>query len=427
MVSTMKLTWKEFQRMDIKAIRLMGVVALWRVFAFTVILALISTIYIQYNLRDFRRASVIRSAQRPSKRILIWNVYYDKRAEEWERVFHRLLNRDCPVSDCDIVYDHRFLDTADAVLLKRVQDDVLPDRHPEGQVWVFFSLEALQHYDWRIPDEARHIYNWTMTYHSFSDVVVPYGRVTLLPSHAHNHSLSPENRNYWREKNKDGVLVAWMVSHCHTASNREGYVAHLQRFMEVDIYGKCGPKSCADRFTLSRLTPSHEECFQIMGSYMFYLAFENAICTDYVTEKLFKTLQLDVIPVVFGGADYASIAPPNSYINALDFLSPIDLVEYLKKVASNETLYNSYFRWKGKYKVDLGHPVRPLVCDICAKLHGEPVVSAPKPWRSKCVASNQEGARDPEGTYSNIEGTYRAVDNLRAWDSQTYTLRKVYL
>ncbi|XP_076036070.1 alpha-(1,3)-fucosyltransferase C-like [Oratosquilla oratoria] len=73
---------------------------------------------------------------------------------------------------------------------------------------------------------------------------------------------------------------------------------------------------------------------------MFYLAFENQICRDYVTEKFFRPLSSSAIPVVFGGANYSSIGPPNSYIDALAFPGPKDLAEYLWTVATNRTLYN---------------------------------------------------------------------------------------
>jgi hypothetical protein len=31
-------------------------------------------------------------------------------------------------------------------------------------------------------------------------------------------------------------------------------------------------------------------------------SFENSVCDDYVTEKLFKILPFDVVPIVYGGA-----------------------------------------------------------------------------------------------------------------------------
>ena len=57
----------------------------------------------------------------------------------------------------------------------------------------------------------------------------------------------------------------------------------------------------------------------------------------------------DVIPVVMGAhpEDYRRAAPPNSYIHVDDFDSPRQLAEYLLKLASDDALYNEYFRWKG--------------------------------------------------------------------------------
>ena len=46
--------------------------------------------------------------------------------------------------------------------------------------------------------------------------------------------------------------------------------------------------------------------------------------------------------MTFGLKDLKDFAPPNSYINALDFSSPKDLADFLKQVARNENLYNRY-------------------------------------------------------------------------------------
>ena len=80
--------------------------------------------------------------------------------------------------------------------------------------------------------------------------------------------------------------------------------------------------------------------------YKFYLAFENSICIDYVTEKLWKVLPYDVIPVVLGGANYTKYLPKKSYIDVNDFQSPEELGKYLLKLDKNDDLYNEYFKWK---------------------------------------------------------------------------------
>ena len=41
----------------------------------------------------------------------------------------------------------------------------------------------------------------------------------------------------------------------------------------------------------------------ISEEYLFYLAFENGLCTDYVSEKFFKVMPYNTVPVVYGAAD----------------------------------------------------------------------------------------------------------------------------
>ncbi|RXG61965.1 Alpha-(1,3)-fucosyltransferase C, partial [Armadillidium vulgare] len=49
----------------------------------------------------------------------------------------------------------------------------------------------------------------------------------------------------------------------------------------VDIYGRCGPLNCSHS----------EDCYETFEKeYKFYFSFENSICHDYITEKLFNVL-----------------------------------------------------------------------------------------------------------------------------------------
>ena len=52
------------------------------------------------------------------------------------------------------------------------------------------------------------------------------------------------------------------------------------------------------------------QCFtNIAERYWFYLAFENTICNDYITEKFWRTLDLKTVPIVMGGGNYLRDAP----------------------------------------------------------------------------------------------------------------------
>ncbi|XP_022237058.1 alpha-(1,3)-fucosyltransferase C-like, partial [Limulus polyphemus] len=179
------------------------------------------------------------------------------------------------------------------------------------------KLQDLSKFPWQKFDG---LFNWTMTYREDSDIPVRYGHICegTLPVKTHDN-------DFLEKKDKD---VVWIVSNCHTLSKREEYVRKLKAFISVDIYGKCGDKVC--------LPTQSAKCYEdILRTYKFYLAFENSICKDYVTEKFFNVLNFEIMPLTLGGANYSRFAPPGSFINAMDYPDPRKLAEHLKFIGSN--------------------------------------------------------------------------------------------
>ena len=108
----------------------------------------------------------------------------------------------------------------------------------------------------------------------------------------------------------------------------------------------------------------------ISTEYKYYLSFENSLCSDYVTEKVFKYLPLNTVLIVRGGADYKRLLPDDLFINTADFNSFAELTEYLKLVGSNETLYTGYLKRKDKYEsVPRETTICLSVCALCRKLN----------------------------------------------------------
>ena len=124
-------------------------------------------------------------------------------------------------------------------------------------------------------------------------------------------------------------MIFWIVSHCDTVNYREKYVEKLQKFLTVNIFGQCNKKACPRGGTL-------DDCHKVQsGTHKFYLAFENSNCKDYITEKLWKTLALPVIPIVMGSGNYTRDAPPNSFIDVRSFENIQALAEYLLYLDQN--------------------------------------------------------------------------------------------
>lgn len=153
--------------------------------------------------------------------------------------------------------------------------------------------------------------------------------------------------------------AAWFVSHCKTDSKRDDVARNLQDFIDVDIYGQCGNLTCP-RFS--------KKCSEMLNAtYKFYLSFENSLCLDYLTEKLYEPIESYVIPVVYSGADLSHFLPPKSYINVEDFDTIEELANHLKFLSKNPKEYLKYFWWKRYYKVTKTSEFQ--LCEFCQKLN----------------------------------------------------------
>lgn len=228
-----------------------------------------------------------------------------------------------------------------------------------------------------------------MTYRSDSDFYTPYGKIVRtskeLPDNLEEFiaNFGSENSDKITETKKHSV--AWFVSNCDTPSNRMEYVKALQKLIQVDIFGECGPLKCS--------RSDENSCWKnVEENYYFYLAFENSICKDYLTEKFFNSMNTSVVPIVLGGANYEEIAPKNSYINAwVDFKNPADLARFLQGLIDSPEKYSEYFWWKEFYRVTSvdSRSIAKYQCEVCKKLQesGTSVYNDLSEWwehKSKC-------------------------------------------
>ncbi|KAM7445493.1 alpha-(1-_3)-fucosyltransferase [Porites harrisoni] len=262
---------------------------------------------------------------------------------------------------CRISDDKSSLLQSDAVIFHgRDMPEKMPTRRTTNQRWVYFIQEN-PHYTSPEPLKYNGMFNWTMTYKRSSDVWAPYGTYRTAEDNDLRRSYfsSGADRDFAAKKTR---LAAWASSHCSsTGFLREQYVEKLQLYIPVDVFGNCNPRG-------PRCPRGSNMCNALLKKYKFYLAFENAFCEDYITEKYWEqALEHDMIPVVMGGADYDELVVPKSYINVLDFSSVESLASYLKTLDANSTAYNEYFYWKKQYEVLSTTPW----CRLCEMLHNQ--------------------------------------------------------
>lgn len=296
-----------------------------------------------------------RSAANGTKYVLYWTKMFSSATFHFSDNGSKLFEG-CPVDNCFATDDRRLVPVEDyaAILFyaptKTTGDTRPPERRDPRQRYVYANSEAPVRFT---PSQVSFLhddfYNWTMTYRFDSDIPRRHGY--LVEATTGYETPPPE---YFR--NKTGK-VAWVVSNCRTATNRRYELAKkLARHIPVDIFGKCEDRPCP------------EDCFDMVErSYKFYLSFENSNCKDYTTEKLFKMLQRDLVPVVYGGGDYGAVAPPHSVVNVEDFETAEELAGFLRHLDDNLEEYLRYFEWKKRYKVVTAN--KRVVCKLCEMLN----------------------------------------------------------
>ncbi|XP_013388771.1 alpha-(1,3)-fucosyltransferase 11 [Lingula anatina] len=142
--------------------------------------------------------------------------------------------------------------------------------------------------------------------------------------------------------------VLYVQSHCNVPSDRDTYVKELMRHIEIDSYGSCLhnkdlPESLSDPVE----SMFKEEFLNFMANYKFQITFENAICKDYMTEKLFRAMHVGSVPIYKGSPSIKDWVPTEkSVIVADDFSTPEKLAEFIKHLDKNDAEYMKYLSYK---------------------------------------------------------------------------------
>ncbi|KAK6174527.1 hypothetical protein SNE40_017785 [Patella caerulea] len=283
----------------------------------------------------------------------------------------------CPERNCFTTTNTKYMNEAAAVLFNaQIMQIPKPMSRPDPkQIWILHDTEP-EKPDWshsvafRKP-QWRDLFNWTMFYREDSDIFAPYGIVRKKkPSELFNRDLDSIVKN----KNK---TVASMFSHCATEGKRQEYVKLLQKHIDIDIYGGCGPL---------KWSRNNDRGFMTMLNltYKFYLAFENSFCEDYISEKFYRYYIADIILVARGGGNYTKYIPAGTFIDTRDFNTTKDLADHLHYLNKNHEAYMALLRKKDLY-ISETEPQKTVhgktvtfthyqyetrgLCEVCYRLH----------------------------------------------------------
>ena len=221
------------------------------------------------------------------KLILLWTGYFNV-----SRPFNV---NSCPVKNCAVTFDKSFVNDAHMVVSHMLDEiDEPPMPRKANQQWIFLLYESPLH----SKDLSRYdgMFNLTSTYLVDSHFAGFYENFARMDWTA--NVLFNEEHDFHSQKT---LFATAVISNCGAPSRRLDFIHELKQFIDIDVFGACG-RPCPQMFKNKTIA----DCKDILGEeYKFYLAFENSVCKDYITEKFFSILRYNIIPVVLGGGDYA--------------------------------------------------------------------------------------------------------------------------
>jgi hypothetical protein len=189
-----------------------------------------------------------------------------------------------------------------------------------------------------------------------------------------------------------------------SASRRNKYFGAVSDKYQVDALGACGHNAPVPA---GETMETLEGRVNIMKKYRMVLAYDYMTEKDHISDIVWESFMSGAVPVFIGANNARDHFPPHSAIYGGDYQSWDDMAKYVKEVAENKTLWQSFHKWRSddqalktfeeKYKFTRTSPT----CRMCkwayAKKfgmgwnHAAQEVTEPKLPRHLCISSSKGG------------------------------------
>jgi len=203
---------------------------------------------------------------------------------------------------------------------------------------------------------------------------------------------------------KVGNKATYLLSADCTAGRRNKWLAAVQAVMKVDAFGKCGHNADPGDADLA----TSKGRLKLMQKNRIVLVLEAGTEKDHITEAVWEALLSGAVPAIYGATNLEKRLPPNSAIFASNYNSWDKFADYVKEVAEDETLWESFHKWRTdeaalkQFAAQWAFTDTPPECRMCrwayAKQYGlgwnhtQQIVQEPTIARTLCLGTLHDQA-----------------------------------
>jgi hypothetical protein len=146
-----------------------------------------------------------------------------------------------------------------------------------------------------------------------------------------------------KAQNKGVYLVNTACS--SQATKRQKYFTAMTNTMKVDAIGNCHHNA---EVPTGMTMDTIEGRVSIMKQYRVVLAFDSTSEKDHITDIIWEAYMSGAVPIVVGADNLKDShhLPPHSAILGGEFATWDEMAIYVKHVAENQTLWESYHTWR---------------------------------------------------------------------------------
>ena len=188
-----------------------------------------------------------------------------------------------------------------------------------------------------------------------------------------------------------------------SAGRRNKWAAAIQSAFDLAAYGSCNHNTDLDEDDALDTIGGR---ISIAKQNRIHLVIERGGAKDYVTPQIWESLLSGAVPAIIGAPNLDSILPAGSFINGNVYNSWDKFAEFVKSVAEDESLWNSYHKWRTNeseikaFEERMGFVRTSTQCRTCrwayAKKYGlgwdhaKQMVEEPALGRDFCISSENE-------------------------------------